>query len=172
LSQSSTMNAESHRFFRNITRVSVPPGGRASDIFGRNESEMEKSPNARKVKDYQKSSIFDAPDSNANFKKASSPRYMENSQARIFGGEEVQQKSPGKMNDTWRSNLFCEANPANLSPHQASPNRKIERNPITGELNGSSPNGHEAAANGKIPNGHHTEEGSNGVCNGKTNGYH
>lgn len=131
-----------------LCRVTKPPGGDASDIFGSESPTTTPPTTPRKVKNYLASNIFSA--ERGDQQPKARPRPEDNSFNRLFGAKDAPDGgSPVRVKNYQKSNIIM----------NDTPNGKAHTN---GEKNGhSSPNGH----------GSDSGVGSGSVTpNGSTNG--
>ncbi|XP_076336333.1 microtubule-associated protein Jupiter-like isoform X2 [Tachypleus tridentatus] len=108
-------------------RVTKPPGGQSSDIFGTG-NECQK---PRRVKNYMHSSIFEAGDTSTH-DNATQGGASGDTQSNMFGSDVVD-TTPRKVIDRMKSSVFD--GPEQISkPCSAKKYGPVRRNPITGEV--------------------------------------
>jgi len=155
------MNAEDLTY----RRVTKPPGGEDSDIFGvrgvtPSNADFFQSP--RKVKNYQQSTIFagasdDEPSTPSSGSGASTPtrrRLSTNSsQERLFGAD-IDYNTPKRVIDRMKSNIFTDSPDSGVPAVPVSASKKfISRNPITGDVYQVGPMRKNSISDGYSSNG-------------------
>ncbi|XP_013781678.1 microtubule-associated protein Jupiter-like isoform X2 [Limulus polyphemus] len=111
---------------KSSSKVTKPPGGQSSDIFGTGNDNEDHKP--RRVKNYMHSSIFEAGDASTNVYTTQGGA----SEGSMFGSD-VTDTTPRKVVDRMKSNVFD--GPGQISkPSSAKKYGPVRRNPITGEV--------------------------------------
>ncbi|XP_076345165.1 microtubule-associated protein Jupiter-like isoform X2 [Tachypleus tridentatus] len=116
---------------RSSSKVTKPPGGPSSDIFGSvNGHDEQKS---RPLKNRMQSNIFGAGDASGNcFTPQRRSFDAANTQDKLFGSD-VTDTTPKKVVNRMKSNIFTGPEPV-IKPYSAKKYGPVRRNPITGEV--------------------------------------
>ncbi|XP_013776984.1 microtubule-associated protein Jupiter-like isoform X2 [Limulus polyphemus] len=116
---------------RSSSKVSKPPGGPSSDIFGPANGHDEHQ--SRPMKNRMQSNIFGAGDASGNgFTPQRRSFDVGDTQDKLFGSD-VTDTTPRKVVDRMKSNVFTGPEPV-IRSYSAKKYGPVRRNPITGEV--------------------------------------
>ncbi|XP_013781685.1 jupiter microtubule associated homolog 2-like isoform X3 [Limulus polyphemus] len=108
---------------KSSSKVTKPPGGQSSDIFGTGNDNEDHKP--RRVKNYMHSSIFEAGDASTNVYTTQGGA----SEGSMFGSD-VTDTTPRKVVDRMKSNVFD--GPGQISKPSSAKKYVESPNPVTG----------------------------------------